>query len=189
MYKKIILGFCLCTCFSSCLITNPISNKIEKETIFESKSNNSSIDCDYLFIFSVPKNHKNNRYYILEHNGYYWAYKDKNCVPVIYYNSNYYESLNQERIKRSFNDSIWQERFNMNYVYTKCLIKSNHDTLQNSYYPIFMDLSGMDSNGTHWRDIRYEWFSYGYQNIPEKDVTLFDSILSMIKITKLNCSQ
>jgi hypothetical protein len=51
------------------------------------------------------------------------------------------------------------------------------------HIPDTIVLSGIDSAGNYWQDIRLQFMCYGYSNVSPKDKLFYDSIIESFRLT------
>lgn len=136
----------------------------------------SLFDTTAIFSITLPMNYQRNWLQISEGNYdypsgdiVYYYYKNN---AVVYF-SNTFSSINNDNISFIEKDSIVLIRFTDPIYY-----------FRNRVDPPCIVLEGIDKNGLCWKDVRYEWVSYGYQNIRNEDKAIFDSIINSVKRIK-----
>lgn len=144
-----------------------------------------SFDCcpQTYFKITIPDNYLSPRYnFFLDGTvDYYRFYKNQHNNSIFYFDDFYLQStLNTTNIINHCSDSVikeWKNPYYFNIFLFKC---RNNDTTACQFYPPTMDLHGIDSCGLYWRSVRYKWYVYGYQNVPENKKDLFDSIIGSL---------
>lgn len=136
----------------------------------------SLFDTTAIFSITLPGNYQKNWLQISKGNYDYPSgdivyYCYKNNAEVFFSTS--YMSTNYDNINSVLEDSLILSRFTDPIYY-----------IRNRMNPPCIVLEGIDTNGLYWKDVRYEWVCYGYQNIRNEDKAIFDSIINSVKRIK-----
>ncbi len=136
----------------------------------------SFFDTTAVFSITLPRNYQKNWLQISKGNYDYPSgdivyYCYKNNAEVFFSTS--YMSINSDNINSDVEDSLVLSRF-IDPIYY----------IRNRMNPPCIVLEGIDTNGLYWKDVRFEWVCYGYQNIRNEDKAIFDSIINSVKRIK-----
>ena len=127
------------------------------------------------YSMDVPKGYDLKILSVTVENEHRYTYGDSSVI----YLTNFRNTPNYDNIKE-LGDSILNHRFQneemtkeINQLLGKESVKVLPDTLE---------LSGVDKNSLHWKDVKIGKISIGYQKVPGEKKKLFDKALKTLKV-------
>ena len=127
------------------------------------------------YSMDVPKDYDLKILSVTVENEHRYNYGDSSVI----YLTNFRNTPNYDNIKE-LGDSILNHRF-QNEEMTK-EIKQLLGKESVKVLPDTLELSGVDKNSLHWKDMKIGKISIGYQKVPDEKKKLFDEALKTLKV-------